>query len=81
MVRSVSSVTGGQAITVKNVNGTDAVNLVDFGFREGMLMSHMIAGYGRMVTTAVSINGSNVQKMFLDIVLISIVIMLPIVLT
>ena len=62
VVRSVSSVTGGQAITVKNVNGTDAVNLVDFGFREGMLMSHMIAGYGRMVTTAVSINGSNVQK-------------------
>ena len=62
VVRSISSVTGGQAITVKNVNGTNAVNLVDFGFREGMLMSHMIAGYGRMVTTAVSVNGSNVQK-------------------
>ena len=50
-IRSVSSVSGGQAITVKNPGGTAFVSLPLFGFREGMMIAKMDSNYIQLAQT------------------------------
>ena len=58
LVRSVATATAGvsfgQDITVKNVNGSAAVNITNFGVREGMLVHKMTANHA-----SIAQNGSS----------------------
>ena len=44
----------GQNLTVKSDNGTTAINVTNYGFREGMLVHKRTADYSQIATVAVS---------------------------